>query len=70
MDSKKDSNFELSQVVCACGGQRHLVQDTEERQSFVKTSVIGWFHKRHDFVGQIRDGHPIKKKLSLFKIGF
>jgi hypothetical protein len=25
--------------------------------------VIGWFHKRHEFVGQVSDGHDIKKKI-------
>ena len=41
-----------------------------KRQSFVKTSVIGWFHKRHEVVGEISDGHPLKKELSLLRITF
>jgi hypothetical protein len=70
MDSKKDSNLDLTEVVCACGGDAHLVQDTEQWQPFFKTSVIGCFQKRHEFVEQISDGYPIKNKLSLLRIGF
>ena len=65
MGSKKASNLELTEVVCACGEESHLVQDTEERPPFVKTSVIGWLQNRHEFARQISDGHLIKKKLSL-----
>jgi len=65
MDSKKDINLQLTEVVCECGGESHSVQGKEERPPFVKTSVIGWLYNRHEFVGQISDGQLIKKRLSL-----
>jgi hypothetical protein len=41
----------------------HLFQRKEERPPFVKMSVIGWIHKKQEFVGQISNGHAIKKKI-------